>query len=54
MALPIVETPRYELTLPSQETKYNIDLFLLKKKRCCILHLNQVDEKEMQTQQKKF
>ena len=33
MALPKIETPTYELTLPSQDIKVNLDLSQLKKKK---------------------
>ena len=38
MPLPIVETPRYELTLPSQEMKVQYRPFLVKEEKmfiCC-------------------
>ena len=54
MALPIVETPRYELTLPSQETKVQYRPFLVKEEKMLYIALESGDEKEMQTQQKKF
>ena len=37
MALPIVETPRYELTLPSQETKVQYRPFLVKEEKLLLV-----------------
>ena len=48
MALPIVETPRYELTLPSQETKVQYRPFLVKEEKILYMALESGDEKEMQ------
>jgi len=48
MALPIVETPRYELTLPSQETKVQYRPFLVKEEKILYVALESGDEKEMQ------
>jgi len=39
MPLPTIETPTYELKLPSSNKKLNIDHFLLKKKKILILAL---------------
>ena len=48
MALPIVETPRYELTLPSQQTKVQYRPFLVKEEKILYVALESGDEKEMQ------
>jgi len=48
MALPIVETPRYELTLPSQEEKVQYRPFLVKEEKILYMALESGDEKEMQ------
>ena len=54
MALPIVETPRYELTLPSQETKVQYRPFLVKEEKILYVALESGDEKEMQTATKQI
>jgi hypothetical protein len=54
MALPIVETPRYELTLPSQETKVQYRPFLVKEEKMLYIALESGDEKEMQTATKEI
>ena len=54
MALPIVETPRYELTLPSQETKLQYRPFLVKEEKMLYIALESGDEKEMQTATKEI
>ena len=54
MALPIVETPRYELTLPSQETKVQYRPFLVKEETMLYIALESGDEKEMQTATKEI
>ena len=54
MALPIVETPRYELTLPSQETKVQYRPFLAKEEKMLYIALESGDEKEMQTATKEI
>ena len=48
MALPIVETPRYELTLPSQETKVQYRPFLVKEEKILYMALESGDEKEIE------
>ena len=48
MALPIVETPRYELTLPSSDTKVQFRQFLVKEEKILYMALETGDEKEMQ------
>ena len=49
MALPIVETPRYELTLPSQETKVQYRPFLVKEEKILYMALESGDEQQMQS-----
>jgi hypothetical protein len=48
MTLPIVETPRYELTLPSSDTKVQFRPFLVKEEKILYMALETGDEKEMQ------
>jgi hypothetical protein len=48
MALPIVETPRYELTLPSTDMKVQYRPFLVKEEKILYIALESDDEKEMQ------
>jgi hypothetical protein len=48
MALPIVETPRYELTLPSSDVKVQYRPFLVKEEKILYMALESGDEKEMQ------
>ena len=48
MALPIVETPRYELTLPSTDTKVQYRPFLVKEEKILYMALESGEEKEMQ------
>ena len=48
MALPIVETPRYELILPSSDTKVQFRPFLVKEEKILYMALETGDEKEMQ------
>ena len=49
MALPIVDTPRYELTLPSTDVKVEYRPFLVKEEKVLYMALESGDEKEMQT-----
>ena len=49
MALPIVDTPRYELTLPSTDIKVEYRPFLVKEEKVLYMALESGDEKEMQT-----
>ena len=49
MALPIVETPRYELTLPSTDIKVQYRPFLVKEEKILFMALESGDENEMQT-----
>ena len=48
MALPIVETPRYELTLPSSDVKVQYRPFLVKEEKILYVALESGDENEMQ------
>ena len=54
MALPIVETPRYELTLPSSDVKVQYRPFLVKEEKILYVALESGDEKEMQTATKEI
>jgi len=49
MALPIVETPRYELTLPSSDVKVQYRPFLVKEEKVLYMALESGDEMQMQT-----
>ena len=49
MALPIVDTPRYELTLPSTDVKVEYRPFLVKEEKVLYMALESGDEKEMQS-----
>ena len=48
MALPIIETPTYELTLPSQETKVKFRPFLVKEEKMMLIALESGEEKQIQ------
>ena len=48
MTLPIVETPRYELTLPSSDVKVQYRPFLVKEEKILYMALESGEEKEMQ------
>ena len=48
MTLPIVETPRYELTLPSGDVKVQYRPFLVKEEKILYMALESGEEKEMQ------
>ena len=48
MALPVVETPRYELTLPSTDLKVQYRPFLVKEEKILYMALESGDEQEMQ------
>ena len=48
MALPIVETPRYELTLPSTDLKVQYRPFLVNEEKILYMALESGDEQEMQ------
>ena len=54
MALPIVDTPRYELTLPSTDVKVEYRPFLVKEEKVLYMALESGDEKEMQTATKEI
>ena len=47
MALPKIETPTYELTLPSQDTKIKYRPFLVKEEKILLLALESKDEKNI-------
>ena len=49
MALPIVETPRYELTLPSTDVKVQYRPFLVKEEKVLYMALESGDENQMQS-----
>ena len=48
MALPIVETPRYELTLPSKDLKVQFRPFLVKEEKVLLMALETGEELEIQ------
>ena len=54
MALPIVETPRYELTLPSTDLKVQYRPFLVKEEKILYMALESGDENEMQNATKQI
>ena len=54
MALPIVETPRYELTLPSTDVKVQYRPFLVKEEKVLYIALESGDEQQMQTATKEI
>ena len=54
MALPIVETPRYELTLPSSDVKVQYRPFLVKEEKILFMALESGEENEMQTATKEI
>ena len=49
MALPIVETPRYELTLPSSDVKVQYRPFLVKEEKLLIIAMESEDTKQITT-----
>ncbi len=49
MALPIVETPRFELTLPSTDMKVQYRPFLVKEEKILYMALESGDENQMQS-----
>ena len=49
MALPIVETPRFELTLPSTDMKVQYRPFLVKEEKVLYMALESGDENQMQS-----
>ena len=46
MALPVIETPRYELTLPSQDVKVQYRPFLVKEEKILMMAMESKDNKE--------
>lgn len=44
MALPVIETPTYELTLPSQDTKVSFRPFLVKEEKLMLIALESGEE----------
>ena len=53
MALPIIKTPTYELTLPSQELKVKFRPFLVKEEKIMLIALESGEEKEITEATKK-
>ena len=49
MALPIIETPRYELTLPSQDIKVQFRPFLVKEEKILLVAMESKDNNEIIT-----
>ena len=49
MALPVVDTPRYELTLPSTDVKVQYRPFLVKEEKILYMALESGDEQQMQS-----
>ena len=47
MALPIIETPRYELTLPSQDVKVQYRPFLVKEEKILLMAMESKDNNEV-------
>ena len=47
MALPKVETPRFELTLPSQDTKVQFRPFLVKEEKILLVAMESKDNNEI-------
>jgi len=54
MALPVIETPTYELTLPSQDTKVSFRPFLVKEEKLMLIALESGEEKQIQEATKKI
>ena len=54
MALPIVETPRFELTLPSTDMKVQYRPFLVKEEKVLYMALESGDENQMQSATKEI
>ena len=46
MALPVIETPRYELTLPSQDVKVQYRPFLVKEEKVLMMAMETKDNNE--------
>ena len=47
MALPKIDTPRYELTLPSQDVKVQFRPFLVKEEKILMMAMESKDNKEI-------
>ena len=47
MALPTIETPRYELTLPSQDVKVQYRPFLVKEEKILLVAMESKDNKQI-------
>ena len=47
MALPIIETPRYELTLPSQDVKVQYRPFVVKEEKILLMAMESKDNNEI-------
>ena len=47
MALPIIETPRYELTLPSQDIKVQFRPFLVKEEKILLVAMESKNNNEI-------
>ena len=47
MALPTIETPRYELTLPSSDTIVSFRPFLVKEEKILMIAMESNDNKEI-------
>ena len=47
MALPSVEVPRYELTIPSQDVKIQFRPFLVKEEKLLLIAMESKDNKEI-------
>ena len=54
MALPVIETPTYELTLPSQDTKVSFRPFLVKEEKLMLIALESGEEKQIHEATKKI
>ena len=54
MALPIIETPRYELTLPSQDIKVQYRPFLVKEEKILLMAMESKDNNEIITATKEI
>ena len=46
MALPVIETPRYELTLPSQDVKVQYRPFIVKEEKILMMAMESKNNKE--------
>jgi hypothetical protein len=54
MALPSVEVPRYELTLPSQDTKVQFRPFVVKEEKILLMAMESKDNNEIITATKEI